>query len=791
MTEYQGTGSNDAVLHVGERSCALLPGTRVVLGREAHCDLALADTRVSREHAEVVYEDDRWLLRDLGSSNGIYLDGRRVTELRLPSSSAVRLADAHDGPRLNIELPRRPIGRTHAARAEQGGGSGPSAVYRIRERVRLGRDADNDIVLDDLLVSRHHAELRHTDSGLQVVDLGSRNGTYLNGRRVSAADLHPDDLLSIGRHQYIWKNQGLEEYVDTGRVSLRVSGLSLAVSGKRLLDDIGFSLDECSLVAVVGPSGAGKSTLLGALAGIRPTDGGTVRYQGRDFHEHYADLRHRVGLVPQDDILHRQLTVRRALDYAAQLRFPQDVTATERAARIDVVLAQLGLTERADQRIDTLSGGQRKRTSVALELLTEPSLLYLDEPTSGLDPALDRDLMLMMRELADRGRTVIVVTHSVLHLAVADRILVLARGGTVAYFGPPGGVLEHFGADDYAQVFQLLAEQPELWTRRWRDADSAGTPRVQPGLGRSEGDQGAAGAASEAAAPRRQSQLRQLAVLCRRMVSVTVADRPYAAMILGLPAGLALLLRAIPGSDGLSPPAGTRGQSSEAAQLLVVLIIGAVFMGAACGIREFVGEKAIYRRERGVGLSPAAYVGSKLVVFGAISVVQAVLFVTLGLLGRPGARDALVLGAPPAELIAVVALVGFTCAAAGLLLGTFLSTTEQTMPVLVGMVMAQLVLSGGLFSVVGQAGLEQTAMLSPSRWGYAAAAATVGLRDFKPASTPAWPPDALWRHRTVQWVTDVGVLAGQAALFAVAARLALIRLEPRRRTARSRRAGPG
>lgn len=218
--------------------------------------------------------------------------------------------------------------------------------------------------------------------------------------------------------------QGLTVVVDRGR--------------KTLLDQVSFPVGAKCLLAVVGPSGAGKSTLLGALTGLRPADRGTVLYDGRDLYRDYAELRSRIGLVPQDDILHSQLTVRRALTYAAELRFPQDTAKAERQARVDEVIGELGLEQRADLPIHSLSGGQRKRVSVALELLTKPSLLFLDEPTSGLDPGMDRSVMNMLRDLADDGRTVIVVTHSVLNLEGCDRLLVLAPGGRIAYFGAPG-----------------------------------------------------------------------------------------------------------------------------------------------------------------------------------------------------------------------------------------------------------------------------------------------------------------------------------------------------------------
>jgi ABC-type multidrug transport system ATPase subunit/pSer/pThr/pTyr-binding forkhead associated (FHA) protein len=755
----------------------------VVVGRDPLCTVVIDDPLVSREHLEIGYRDGRWSVRDL-SRNGAFMATGRVREFDILAPCSVRLGHPTDGPLLSLhptgvpvpaaevpaaevpaaEVPAAevPAGPRAAASADLGGRA-PTATHDAGPRVRIGRAPDNDIVLDDLLVSRYHAELRRTGAGMRVVDLGSSNGTFHNGSRVSDTEMRPGDRLSVGRHEMVFDGSQLRQFVDDGRISLRADGLCVRVGKRTLLDRVSFALDECSLLAVVGPSGAGKSTLLGALTGVRPAGTGTVWYEGRDLYAEFDDLRHRIGLVPQDDILHSQLTVRTALRYAAALRFGADVTPAERDARIGEVLGQLGLAAHAPQRIDTLSGGQRKRTSVALELLTEPSLLFLDEPTSGLDPGLDRDVMVTLRELADRGRTVVVVTHSPLHLDVCDRVLVLGRGGKPAYLGPPSGLLAYFGASGYADVFREVAENPDEWADRYaaamRPAAATRTdvPPAQPPTAR-------------------QGWWRQLAILTRRMVAVTAADRMYAALSMGLPLGLALLLHVIPGSDGLGRPANPLGRSAEATQILVVLIVGAVFVGLAGGIRELVREGPIYRRERAVGLSPGAYLGSKLVVFGALTAVQAAVFVLAGMLGRPGPDEAVVIGSSMLELIVVVWLTAFACTALGLFVSAFVSTGEQTMPLLVGLVMAQLVLCGGLFAVVGRTAVEQLSWLAPSRWGYAAAAATVDLRAV--AANP--PADALWRHTAHAWLWAIGLLLVQAVVMTLATRLALRRHEPGR-----------
>ncbi|MGA8114062.1 MAG: ABC transporter permease, partial [Actinocatenispora sp.] len=276
----------------------------------------------------------------------------------------------------------------------------------------------------------------------------------------------------------------------------------------------------------------------------------------------------------------------------------------------------------------------------------------------------------------------------------------------------------------------------------------------------------------------RQCFWRQLRIVARRTVAVIAADRLYLSLLIGLPLGLAALLHVVPGHGGLAVPSGSPDYPDEAGELMTILIVGAVFMGLAGGIRELVGERAIYRRERAVGLSPGAYLGAKLVVFAAVDTAQVTLFVLVGLCGRPGPREALVLGAPTVELIAVVAMAALASTAMGLLVSAFVSTVEQTMPVLVCLVMAQLVLCGGLFAVAGRVVVAQLSWFAPARWAYAALAGTVNL----PALAVPPPDDPLWRHTAGAWLTAVGVLVGQAVLLVAAARLALRRHEPGRRS---------
>ncbi|MBM9459609.1 ATP-binding cassette domain-containing protein [Nocardioides sp. zg-536] len=762
-------------------------GPRVVIGRELDCDVPVTDARASRHHAFLEREHGAWVVID-ASSNGTFVAGQRITRVPLggapvslnlggPAGESVVVSlvpVAHGRPALAPQ-PAQPVPPAAAAGSpqppapqatpapqvpqappapEQSGefwrnlpppqlpaSGAPVDAWRpvgvlppgqlphghsvvlpqhllSGRPLTIGREATNDIVLDDPLVSRQHARLDPPTATTAAVlhDLGSFNGTFVNGHRVvGAVQLVVGTEVIFGNQTFRWDGQQLVASATAHEFTLYADGLTQVVAGgKRLIENISFKLEPRSLTAVIGPSGAGKSTLLGALTGLKPASHGRVIWQGHDLYQHYDQLRFQIGLVPQQDILHPQLKVRQGLKYAAQLRLPPDTGAAERDGRVDQVARQLQLVERMDNRIGTqLSGGQRKRVSIATELLTAPPLLFLDEPTSGLDPGLDLEVMKQLRTLADDGRVVMVVTHSVLALDVCDNVLVLAPGGKIAYFGPPSDVLAHFGRSSYPEVFDLL-DEPDLWRRIPAPQHTVDTSSVP-----------AQSHASQVPAPPRQSATRQLSTLVQRNLAVVLADRLLLGMLVMLPLILGGLSRLVPGSDGLSvADALASGEgAAEPQQRLTVLIVAACLMGTALAVRELVGERPIFQREYAVGLSPGLYFLSKVLVLGAAAFVQGLVVTFLATVGLPGADGEL----GTLRVAIAIAALSFTMVVLGLALSALVTSTEQTMPALVGVVMVQLVLSGALFQIAGRVVLEQIAWLSPSRWSYAASASAMDL----------------------------------------------------------------
>ncbi|MEY9841662.1 ATP-binding cassette domain-containing protein [Streptacidiphilus sp. EB103A] len=750
------------------------PSRSYQVGRDPLSDIMFADPRVSWHHAVLHVGDGHWVLDDAGSTNGTFTDGRQVRHLDVGPGSVVRFGNAVDGPRAALSLlpapsPAAPSRSPSALTSITGSYRRPTTIRSLPERtIRIGRAADNDLVIEDLAVSRHHAELRAVPQGrYAIVDQGSHNGTYVNGAPVVYSLVGAGDLIGIGHSVFCLVGDELQEFVDDGEVSLDVQGLVVRVGdGRTLLDRVSFPVAQKCLLAVAGPSGAGKSTLLNALTGLRPADEGTVRYDGRDLYRDYAELRQRIGLVPQDDILHTQLTVRRALRYAAELRFPGDTAESERRARVEEVIGELGLEPRADQVISSLSGGQRKRVSVALELLTKPSLLFLDEPTSGLDPGMDRSVMHMLRDLADDGRTVIVVTHSVLSLDVCDRLLLLAPGGRIAFYGPPGETLEFVGFSEWPSAFEAFEQHADRdWAGQYRASDS-----YRRYIAAAMGRPGQVGASPRPSLPppKAQSWGSQLGTLVRRYAAALAADRTFLAIMIALPFVMGAMTHAL---------AGRRLDQSTALNALLILCVGGVLTGAANAVRELVKERVIYQRERAVGLSRSAYLCSKIVVLGTVTVVQAVVLTMVGLIGvklRPQGGGGVFLP-PLIEITLAVALLSFTAMMLGLLISALVRKEEVTMPLLVLLAIVQVVFCGALLPLNGVPVLDQLSWLVPARWALGAMAGTIDLHRIVPGTLSS---DPLFAHSAGVWLLNLGMLVLLSLVLGLLVARLLRRREP-------------
>jgi ABC-type multidrug transport system ATPase subunit len=489
-----------------------------------------------------------------------------------------------------------------------------------------------------------------------------------------------------------------------------------------LLAGIDLAIEPGEFVGIFGTSGSGKSTLMDALNGRRPASEGAVLYNGTDLRASFALFKSTIGYVPQQDIVHRKITVRRALAYTARLRLPEDTSDAEIDGYIARVLARVGLAEKADQPIDTpvpLSGGQLKRVSLAVELVSNPAVLFLDEATSGLDAGTDKRMMRLFADLAADRKTVICVTHTLENVDTCNLVVVLFAGRLV-YFGPPPGALDHFGLRRLSDVYETLETAPaEQWAERY-----AASPFHRDYVARRLADrapkaEAAATRATVVAAPvARSSSWRQLGILARRYVDLILCDRRNLAILLAQAPIIGLVI-------GLVFDTGTTAAARATAesQIMFMLVISAIWFGCLNAAREIVKELPVYARERSVNLRIGPYVASKVLPLAVLCAVQCVvlLAVVAALVPVPGSFVA---------RAAALFVTGMASTAMGLTVSAFVNTTDKAVALVPILLIPQVVLSNAVVPL-GDASRTIAKGTAIAFWGFDCLKATLeaGVRE--------------------------------------------------------------
>jgi len=526
-------------------------------------------------------------------------------------------------------------------------------------------------------------------------------------------------------------------------------------NGHRRLDRVDLDARGGEMIGILGTSGAGKSTLIKAIAGVDPASSGVIQLGGVDVYADYDSLRHRIGYVPQDDILHPTLTIRETLRFAARLRLPDRAAPDERERRVVEVLDELGLTTRADARINELSGGQRKRVNVAVELLTRPTLLILDEPTSGLDPGNERIAMDLFRSLATDDRIVLVVTHSTDSLELCDRVVLMGAGGVKVYDGHISQMSAHFEGRMLNEIFAHLERSTDIESMRIDPLDMfvtavSVTPKTREDLvDRVRGaDLVRIG--------------RQFHILTERYIRVIESDRRNSIILASQAGVIAVLMLAVFAADSFEPGPS----ASKSGNVLMALALASIYLGASNAIREVVKERPILQREMALGISPVAYLGSKLIPLGAFTMVQAMVLVVVGTLrqGQPSGSATFL----PAmtEIFAIVAVSGVSALCLGLLLSAVSPSADRAMTVLPVVLFSQLLLVGLIFPV-STVGVQQLAWLTSAYWSFGGAASTVDFDDLYCSVNFDADCIWLWSRSGFNWMVSMAALGvlGTGALY--------------------------
>ncbi len=680
----------------------------IIIGRDVDCDIVLDAAQISRKHAQLQFTGAGWRVEDLGSSNGTFVNDR---------SKSIENAVVDDDDVLFFGSYRFPVNRIKdfldaGETAFEGGGNVPLPLDK--DVITIGRGDGNDVVLDAPQISRHHARMVRSNGKVFLEDLGSANGTFIEGKRITRAPLAPGQTVSFGSYAVrLDLARGAVQRSYRGDILLQAENLRYDVkSGKqtiRILDGVSFTVYPTEFVGLLGPSGSGKTTLLMSLIGyIKPTYGRTL-LNGDDLTSHYDRYRGAIGYVPQEDIIHSELTVYEALYYTAKLRLPPDTSNLEIDRRITQVLADLEISSTRDVRIGSperkgISGGQRKRVNLALELLTEPSLLCLDEPTSGLASEDALNVVRLLRRLADGGRTILLTIHQPSQQAyrLLDNALYIADGEEV-FYGPafPDSIL-YFHPDvrpNTPEADVVLAD-PGSCMAPLMEAKRSGEPMetfaakyrqsryFEEFVADRKKNSEEVAVTGSSARKRPRFSFRQWATLCRRYLTIRLKDRIGMFILLIQAPIIAVLLDLV----FIEESGDVLARLTYTPYALFLLVVSAIWFGCSNAAREIVAEQAIYKRERMVNLSISAYVLSKFTVLGMLCFVQCVLllvmtYFTLDFWGNPFFH----LGT---LWVASLAGVGM-----GMLLSAMVRTSEAAMATVPLLLIPQIILGGAIMPI--------------------------------------------------------------------------------------------
>jgi ABC transport system ATP-binding/permease protein len=706
-------------------------GANVIrIGRGPDNDVVLDYRMISDHHARITTLGDAAIIEDLGSSNGTAIGSpdKKIVSGRLSKNDTVYFGSF-------------PIPASRLLAGSISLGKKPHTLLDFTgQSMLLGRAPDCDVVLNHPMVAYHHARISRADSGYIVEDLGLTTGTFVNGQAISGSvPISVGDVIRIGSYSFDFSAPNVIKQRDyRGNVTLEARGVTVAVSRgrKRLVEDAWLTIYPSEIVALMGPAGAGKTTLMNALNGYTRPTSGTVLINGQALYANYDQFCGHIGYMPQDDIMHRELTVGQALYYTARLRLPSDHSKADIKARIKSILKLLDIEAAEDVIIGSpekkgISGGQRKRVNLAMELMTDPSILFLDEPTSGLSSEDALGVMKMLRDLADAGKTILITIHQpgLEVFRMADTLLMVSKdkgsqeAAKVVYFGPaypdaveffnPNGVAKaKLGVDPSPdEIMRGLSKgKTEEWVRRYSSSEHK-RRYVDERLGKRPSG------SAQPVAPKmkREAGLSQWWTLVKRNLAIKLKDRWNTAFLLALAPVIGYAIVLTMGIDASKEKVGPEYAAPflKTTYTIFFLMVSAIFFGCWSALREIVGEWAVYRRERMVNLKIPSYVASKFTVLGGLlglvqcPILFAIVYNSAGLKG------------PWLAMLLVLILTAIVALAIGLIISAVVRTSETATSVSVLIMILMILMAGAIVQShhEGQSARPITHFIA-SRWAF-------------------------------------------------------------------------
>ncbi|MBQ8799310.1 MAG: ATP-binding cassette domain-containing protein [Lachnospiraceae bacterium] len=721
----------------------------ITFGRNEQNDIVLHSHVVSRNHGQFSYQNGKWIMEDCGSLNGLIYNNANITSKWITDGDFVRIDDG-------VETISE--GVLFVVSSSDSVNKWATLPVANLTHLTIGRDSRCTVVLPHISVSKVHATIVKENGAFYIFDNGSTNGVVINNKKITGkVRLHEKDVINITNSKIIFTSTAIHYCCYKSGISVDATDIVIERGKGRkkfiTCNHVNLNIKPGELVAIIGGSGAGKSTILNCLCGYLKPSHGEVYINGINLYQNFDFLKKIIGYVPQSDIVYDNLTLYDMLLYTSKLRLPKDISSAEREAAIHRAIELVELTEKKNSLIKALSGGQRKRASIAVELLSDPNLLFLDEPASGLDPGTERNLMLSLREMANNGKTVILVTHSTLQLKLCDKIVFMGKGGNLCCCSSYEEALKFFGVSDVVDVYNMITDHAVEWSRKY-SATVAST--------------GVHRASDQKKGKIKKNRFRQLGVLCSRYIKLVVNDRQRLLLLLIQAPLLAALISLVADDQQYE-------QYEMTKSLLFALSCSGFWIGMLNAIQEICKERTIMKREYMTGLSLSAYVSSKIIVLGGLCLIQS-LMVTGVFSLLVGLPEEGVMWIPYLEILLTTFLTALSSAAMGLLVSALFTNADRAMTVAPILLMPQILFSGLIFKLDGAT--EMISWIAVCRWSMEGYGTTANLNDLplKLQQEGVMVPhevEDFFEYTTSHMFTSWGILLGFTVLFLILARLFL------------------
>lgn len=726
--------------------------TVLTFGRADDNDIVLESHLVSRHHGRFVFVDGKWYIEDLGSTNGLIYNNANIKRREITDGDFIRIDDGVETVSEGVLFVVSSAESTNKWNVLQIAGL---------DTITIGREQSCSITLPHVSVSKCHAIIRFENGRYYITDNNSTNGVVVNGKKILGKEvLHEKDVITITNSKLIFATSAISYCHYKNGISVDASDIVIKRGkGKKSFvtcNHVDLNIKPGELVSVIGGSGAGKSTILNCMCGYLKPAGGEVYINGINLYQNFDSLKKLIGYVPQSDIVYDNLTLYDMLLYTAKLRLPKDISVAEREAAITRAIETVELPDKRNSLIKALSGGQRKRASIAVELLSDPNLLFLDEPASGLDPGTERNLMQSLREMANGGKTVILVTHSTLQLKMCDKIVFMGKGGNLCFCGSYDEALAFFGVSDIVDVYNMITDHAKEWREKYKQRTiSNGTKRKHETV----------------SGKQKTNRVKQLGVLCTRYTKLVANDRQRLLLLLIQAPLLALLISFVANDQQFE-------QYEMTKSLLFALSCSAFWIGMLNAIQEICKERSVLKREYMTGLSLSSYVSSKIIVLGILCLIQSTLVTGVFslLVGLPS--EGIIFSAF-VELLLTTFFTAISSAAMGLFVSSLFTNADRAMTVAPILLMPQILFSGLIFKLSGAT--EIISWFAVCRWSMENYGTTANLNELplrlqQEGIMIPHEAESFFEHTVGHMLMSWGILIGFAVIFLVLSRLVLGRI---------------